>query len=128
MPGVSNTMVLNVSKSKCLIIVSRHKLRSINYDVKLNIRDISLEYVNKFCYLGIYLDNDMTLSPLISHINKVVSNKAKTLFKIRKYITTKCALAIYKQTILPLFDYTGFLIISCNRSDRKDLQIIQNNI
>ena len=28
---------------------------------------------------------------------------------------------------LPLFDYAVFLLISCNKKDRGDLQIIQNN-
>ena len=70
----------------------------------------------------------MTLSPLVSHVKKIVPSKIKTLVKIRKYITTKCALSIYKQTILPLFDYSGFLLISCNKSDRGDLQLLQNNI
>ena len=70
----------------------------------------------------------MILSPLVSHVKKVVSNKVKTLYKIRRYTTTKCALAIYKQTILPLFDYACFLLISCNKSDRNDLQVIQNKL
>ena len=38
-----------------------------------------------------------------------------------------CAISIYKQTILPLFDYAGFLLISCNKKDRNDLSVIQNN-
>ena len=42
-------------------------------------------------------------------------------------MTTDSALAIYKQMILPLFDYSGFLSISCNKTDREDLQVIQNN-
>ena len=54
-------------------------------------------------------------------------NKIRILVRIRRYITTRCAILIYKQTILPLFDYAGFLLISCNKSVRKDLQIIQNN-
>ena len=57
----------------------------------------------------------------------LVTSKVKTLYRIRRYITTKCAISIYKQTILPLFDYAGFLLISCNKKDRGDLQIIQNN-
>ena len=64
---------------------------------------------------------------LVSHVKKVVSSKVKALSRIRKYITTKCAISIYKQTILPLFDYAGFLLISCNKKDRGDLQVIQNN-
>ena len=50
-----------------------------------------------------------------------------SLAKIRNRITLKCALAIYKQTILPLFDYTGFMQLTINVSDKNDLQILQNN-
>ena len=38
----------------------------------------------------------------------------------------KSALFIYEQTILPAFDYAGLVLISCNKSDRHDLQVIQN--
>ena len=33
------------------------------------------------------------------------------------------AISIYKQTILPFFDYAGFILIPCNSKDRADLQI-----
>ena len=36
-------------------------------------------------------------------------------------------MSIYKQAILPLFDYAGFLLHSINISDRDDLQVIQND-
>ena len=42
-------------------------------------------------------------------------------------MTTESALAICKHMILPLFEYSGFLLISCNKTDREDLQVIQNN-
>ena len=46
-----------------------------------------------------------------------------------KYINEKAAVSIYKQTILPIIDYSGFLIlILCCISDRGDLQKIQNDI
>ena len=50
------------------------------------------------------------------------------LKKLRKYLTYISALQIYKQTILPIFDYAGFLILSCNKDKKSDLQIIQNDI
>ena len=49
------------------------------------------------------------------------------LIKIRNNINTECAVTIYKQTILPLLDYSGFLLISGNVSDRNDLQTYQND-
>ena len=33
----------------------------------------------------------------------------------------------YDQTILPLLDYTGFMLLSINNSDKNDLQVLQNN-
>ena len=35
---------------------------------------------------------------------------------------------IYKQMILPLIDYAGFLLISCRLCDKSDLQVLQNDI
>ena len=67
------------------------------------------------------------MSGLLSDVKKSVLNKLFTLRKLRRYITEKCAITIYKQTILPVFDYVNFLLVSCNKSDQHDLQIIQND-
>ena len=40
----NNSMVLNISKSKCLIIRSRNKLSKIDYDLKLHVRDTNLDF------------------------------------------------------------------------------------
>ena len=69
----------------------------------------------------------MTLSPFFAKVRKAVSNKSYTVVKLRNTIDTTCAITIYKQTILPLLDYVGFLLISGNVSDRNELQTLQNN-
>ena len=69
----------------------------------------------------------MSLKPLLSHVKRITTAKIGTLCKIRKYMIVDSALAIYKQMILPLFDYSGFLLLSGNKTDREDLQTIQNN-
>ena len=60
-------------------------------------------------------------------VKKTVLNRLFNQRKLRKYITEQSAIAIYKQTILSVFDYAGFMLISCNKSDREDLQVIQND-
>ena len=69
----------------------------------------------------------MSLKPLLSHVKKVTSAKIKTLHKIRRYLNKDSALVIYKQMVLPLFDYCFFFLLSCYETDREDLQVIQNN-
>ena len=49
------------------------------------------------------------------------------LVKIRNMINTQCDITIYRQTILPILDYTSFLLIACNISDRTELQKLQNH-
>ena len=35
---------------------------------------------------------------------------------------------VYKQTILPIIDYAGFLLISCNKEIKHDFQVLQNDV
>ena len=70
----------------------------------------------------------MTLQPLLKHVKKNLNNRLFSLRKIRKYISDKAAVSIYKQTVLPIVDYPGFLLLSCCTSDRSDLQKAQNDI
>ena len=49
------------------------------------------------------------------------------LGKLRYFVDKNTALLIYKQTVLPYFDYGGFLLLACNRGQKKDLQTLQNN-
>ena len=80
-----------------------------------------------FTFLGIILDNEMTFRPLLCDLNKKIINKIFLLRKIQQYIDSGSALLIYKQTILPIFDYPGFMCLSLNVNDKRDLQIMQND-
>ena len=70
-----------------------------------------LDNVRTFNYLGITLDSNMTLGSLFALVTRKVSMKIYNLVKIRNFIDVNCALTIYKQTILPLLDYAGFMLI-----------------
>ena len=108
---IKNGMKLNIKKSKSLVIGTPHKLSNIATDNRFILNNIALENVQSYDYLGIILDSNMTLSPLLSKVKRIVSNKIYSLGKIRNHIDVKCALTIYKQTILPLLDYSGFMLI-----------------
>ena len=44
-----------------------------------------------------------------------------------RYVTYDSALLIYKQAIMPIFDYSGFMLISLGVGEKRDLQIMQND-
>ena len=68
----------------------------------------------------------MSLNSFVSHMYNRIQSKLFTLMKIRKFIDRDTALIIYKQTIMPIFDYGGFLVDSSTRKSRDDLQKLQN--
>ena len=70
----------------------------------------------------------MSLLPLYKRTIKIASNKIFLLRKIRKYIDYNTAISIYKQTILPIFGYSGFLLMSLTKGQQSELQTMQNDV
>ena len=69
----------------------------------------------------------MNLTPLVRNIKKRVSNRKFQLRKVRKYMNEHAAILVYKQTIMPIFDYAGHLLISTCDGVKHDLQVMQND-
>ena len=87
-----------------------------------------MKYVKQYNYLGIILDAEMSLTPLCKNVEKRVIDKVFVIRKRRRYITYHAALQIYKQLVLPIFYYAGFLLISCTKNKKHDFQVIQNDV
>ena len=69
----------------------------MNFSKVIYINDVTLNCVDN--YLGIILDHQMTLIPLLSKLRGIFSNRMHVLCKLRRYITQDSAVSIYKQTI-----------------------------
>ena len=91
---------------------------------KFKIEGNEIHYVKQYNYFGLIIDNDHLLKNIFK---KRVNNKIFALRKIRKYLSCESAILVYKQTILPIFDYAGFLLTSLKNSDKYDLQVMQND-
>ena len=124
----NNFLSLNSSKTQSMIIGSRNKLNNLVDKTPLLVDGNIVKFVKQYNYLGIILDEEMTFQPMLKQVKKTITNRLFNLRKIRKYIMDKAAVSIYRQTIVPIIDYSGFVIITCCKSDRYDLQKIQNDI
>ena len=122
--GKNNNMHMNVSKTKFMMIspiVHANLYRPLISNGKY------IQKVNTFKYLGVLLDDQLTYTPYYKLIKRIVENKIFVLSKIRKYVDTRTAILIYKQAVLPLLEYAGFVLCSCSIGQRKELQKLQNN-
>ena len=122
--GVNNNMHLNVSKTKAMLLFP-----SSDYNLyrPLTTGGREIHYVHTFNYLGVILDNQLCFNTYYHAVKRKVEYKIFVLYKIRKYIDNGTALLIYKQAILPLMEYAGFVLVSCNIGQRNELQVLQNN-
>ena len=123
--GVENNMYLNASKTKTMLVKSTcHN----NLYRPLNTRGKSIQFVSTFNYLGVLIDDQLSFTPYYNLIKRNMENKIYVLTKIRKYVDNRTTLLIYKQAILPLVEYAGFVLISCTIGQRYELQVLQNNV
>ena len=125
--GNENCLLLNADKTKCMIIANKGKLKSTLNPAPFNAGNRQIMFVKRFSYLGIILDEELLLEPLYKNVCRQVEHKLFMMRKIRRNISTNAAICLYKQMILPLFDYSGFLLLSCNLGQKRELQRIQNS-
>ena len=77
-------------------------------DVKM--RNILLDNVTLYCYLGVVIYNNLTFSEVLKGKCDKINLRLYQVIKMRKYVTSALACTIYKQVIIPLMDYADFLI------------------
>ena len=65
--------------------------------------------MDTYTYLGVNLDNKLKFDVFLKAKCKKLNVRLHQLGKMGKYITNNIANLIYKQTIIPLFDYADFL-------------------
>ena len=120
----TNHVNLNIGKTKLCNYGSRTILNNNNMLLTLNGQDLIC--VNQYKYLGVHLDDTMTLSANYNNIFKKFSHKIFQLGKIKNYLHTKTRILVYKQTVLPLVEYVSFLLFFNGKTNTDKLQRLQN--
>ena len=71
---IVNRLKLNVRKSKSLVIGSYHKMNNIDLNDKFILKDQYLDFTETYNYLGVILDKNMSLVPLLTKLKSCVTN------------------------------------------------------
>ena len=122
----NNLLRVNVIKTKSMLVGTRQKLAA-SLPLNINFNNVEIDSVLQYNYLGVIFDCELTLTYHLTEVHTRVQRKLFHLRKIRKYLNEFAALQVYKQTILPLLDYCGFLSMSGNKNNFVPLQTLQND-
>ena len=131
-----NGMILNIDKTKVMLITSRQK-RTVLNDAVLILQytdlDISITTCDKI--LGIHVDNNLTWNTHFNFLSKKLSSYMWLLSKIRTYLTTEHRVLFYNAYIKPHIDYCSLIwsntsninIHKISRLQRRACKLILGN-
>ena len=123
----SNQMVVHPGKSEVMKIGTQRSLKNCN-DLNIFIHDHRLKEVTSYKYLGVYVDSTLAWKEHLSYIQKRMYPKIRVLNKLSCFLTRSVLLKIYKQTMLPIFDYGCFVWMECSNSMIDSLERLQNQV
>ena len=120
-----NKLTVNASKTKVMLFGSQRKTKNATLNVHL--KNIKLEQVPVFKYLGLWFDPHLKWD---THINKVaskISQKTGVLRRIRQYIDQSTMCMLYNAIVLPHIDYCCPIWSSAPSKYVNKIQILQNH-
>ena len=120
----NNKLVLNLTKTKCMLFGTEQKLANAPFKIQLHGSDI--ERVRNFCYLGVTLDEYLSWKEHVSKVFTEVNKRLGLLGRIRSCLKLKAAKCVCNCLVLPILCYTdtvwGELSVEC----KSRLQRLQN--
>ena len=97
----ANKLSINYKKTKYMIV----KHTKVPAGPSLEIGDIKINSVQQYEYLGMLLDDKLTMNEYADAVWKKANTKVGILAKIRRFISESTAAKIYKSMIRPHLDY-----------------------
>ena len=119
-------LTINSDKTHVLWCISDEDARNVN-QFKITLKGRVLHAVQKFNYLGVVIDRTLSFAPHGNKVNNSGNVKLYNLRNLRKYIDMDLCTLMYKQMMLPVFDYCDFILESCPVDSYNNLQTIQNH-
>ena len=117
----SNHMVLNPSKTKCMVITTRQKHQLHPLTLTLSLQNIPLEKVNLYKILGVSIDNHLDWHAHINMICQKISCNLFLLSKLRYLLDSQACKMFINAHILSHINYASTLWDSCAQVNLKRL-------
>ena len=105
-----NRMVVNVEKTKIMIVTTRQKWQHLDKtNVNVCIKGDTLQMVENERLVGLHVDNFLTWKAHIHNIHNTIAGKLELMCRIKQYLPHKARITFYNSYILPHMDYCSTL-------------------
>ena len=122
-----NELTMNLDKTKYQIFPKNThvNLKELSENCIIKVGQASLKEVKLYKYLGVEIDNLLTMKQHANNLTKLGSHKM--LRHVRKMITMQAALMIFKSVFLGVLEYVSIFVSSLPEQTKEDIQVLQNN-
>ena len=117
-----NKLTVNVKKTKSMYINSTG--HQVHHDLYIN--NNALDSVDQFEYLGMHIDNKLSMGKHVEVMMRKARCKFGILCNIRRFISSETCLLLYKVMIRPHLEYGDFIVESSGLVNVEKLELFQN--
>ncbi|XP_072046972.1 uncharacterized protein [Amphiura filiformis] len=123
----SNKLTLNIKKTKIMLFGSSQKLSKFK-DISLTYGNESIEIVNKYKYLGVVFDPNLSWSEHVNYMSSNVSKRIGVIGRVKNYLPPSTVNMLAKALVFPHFDYCSSVWNNFNAYHHHELQVLQNKL
>ncbi|XP_046561088.1 uncharacterized protein LOC124270114 [Haliotis rubra] len=120
-----NKLKLNDDKTECMLIGPSARCTQSGLTA-VQIGSSSIDVTRSVKNLGVFLDSELSMKQLVSHISRVCSFQLRNVSNIRRYLTKESLIILILTLVTSRLDYCNSLLAGAPRSDTNKLQHIQN--
>ena len=123
-----NDLVMNFKKGKteCILFGTARRVRKSTLEIKYRHHIVST--TNSYKYLGVLLDQTLSLRDHIEEVYKKAASRLYLLKRVRPQLTTEAALSIYKTMLIPIFTYCSILTGNPTKSFETKIMNMENRV
>ena len=125
----ANKLTMNINKTKYQLFPRSNQVNmdTLSPNCILKIDQETLQEVKLYKYLGVEIDQLLTMKQHGNNLIKLGSHKLYMLRHVRKMITMQAAVQIFKSVFLEILDYGSIFLSLIREESKEDLQILQTN-
>ena len=106
----SNGMVINMPKTKCVVVGTRARLQSQHSKcLDLSISNTPIEQVEEHKLLGLVIDQHLTWKSHLDYIGAKVAQRLALLRRIKSFLSTDDRHTFYRAMVTPLYEYGSII-------------------
>lgn len=120
-----NGMVINIDKTKAMLITTRQKRSRINGNLQIYLNNTQVSTVSNEKVLGVVIDNNLTWAEHVSKMAKKMSTNIWLMSKIKYYLSLEHRLIFYKSYIQPHLDYANIVWGNTTKNNLMQIEKLQ---